>query len=169
MHSNNSAFLLSLTMNLRVQILMTSKSSWCGLTVLLPSRFQKVHYCRKCLAYMTYIPEFGSKKNCTNSPLYLQRKRQNQLNIIDKLFLLWNNRCSQVIISIVLWTEFPRIKATPVLRILQSWRDYWLIRTSAIVECSDVVGLKHNYLRLSLVSLAGIHCSPLCVTCHPCN
>lgn len=122
---------------------------------------------RKILAYMIYISQFESKKNWQIHLSTLEES--NQLSIIDTVFLLWKNRCSQVIISIALWTELPRIKATPVLRSLQSWIDLWLIRTSVIVERSDVVGLGHNYLKLSLVSLIGIHRSPLCVACHPCD
>lgn len=67
---------------------MISKSSSCGLTVLLSSLSQKMHYRRKCLAYMLYDPQFECKINCTNSFLYLERKQQGQLSIMDKVFLL---------------------------------------------------------------------------------
>lgn len=167
MHSNKYVYLSSLIINLSAQILIISKSSWCGLTVWLLRYSQKYIPIENFLLTWYIFLNLRVRKTGKNSPLYLGRKRS--VKYYRYVFLLWKNRCSQVILSIALWTELPRIKAAPVLRILQSWIDLWLIRTSVIVERSDVVGLGHNYLKLSLVSLIGIHRSPLCVTCHPCD
>lgn len=87
MHSNKCVYLSSLIMNLSAQILIISKSSWCGLTVSLLSHSQKVYSYRKFLAYMTYISQFKSKKNWQIQLSTLEES--DQLSIMAMVFLLW--------------------------------------------------------------------------------